>query len=713
MLRIFGKAVLPALAVICLIAACAPEAHLTGAAQQAPAASGSPQGMQLSLPLPSQLPASGKTFSTMPEVLRAGKDFSTLLPNNRTTAVSYNADFAPAWDGATKTFDHLAYCMYEYHPVSYSYNAQIRYHWTVPLTNINNGWIGLANWVKDRWDWYPITATNKTDLSSFISYFNVMDSNRCIVTVVCCGADPAELRWIRLGSTPPVAAVNASKTMGPSPVSVGFDPSASYDPDTADDPSASIVKYEWDLEPDGVFEVTTTTPDAQIHLYSAAAPGATFFPELRVTDNDGLTNSTTVAVYVLYPWTHSWGNTESETITAVAQDAAGDIYTTGYTKSYGTSATSLLLTAYGPDGACFWKEIWYGASTTKSETGTAIAVDNAGNLYVVGNTTSYGEGNNDVLIQKWTTSGNLLWTYTWGGLADDTAAAVAVAGSGIYVMGTACSWEPNGDACLLKFDTAGGLVWQYTWGSPLEETAGGLVQTGAAPDAFAGVGTTYGYASSYDAFSFRFDEDGAISQALTFGDSNPQLAKTVAVDPAGNLYIAGQSWISGADYGLLLYKIDSTGSLVFNTTWDAPGEDCISSLVRQADGLLWAAGHVDGSGTPRGILAAFENTGAFSGAEKWYTDGSPTFFNGVLNCPYSGLVLVGKCSSATGGIWDPVVGTVDSLASATLATPPITPVACSGTLTEQDVSGWDVPAGFGTDDTGGGKYDVLIMYRAP
>jgi len=85
---------------------------------------------------------------------------------------------------------------------------------------------------------------------------------------------------------PPVANFTYSPERPIANQTITFDASSSYDPD------GTIVSYEWDFG-DGS-EETTTSPTIQ-HSYSIAG---TYTVTLTVTDNDGLTNSTSTQVEV-------------------------------------------------------------------------------------------------------------------------------------------------------------------------------------------------------------------------------------------------------------------------------------------------------------------------------------------------------------------------------------------------------------------------------
>ena len=78
------------------------------------------------------------------------------------------------------------------------------------------------------------------------------------------------------GNQPPVASFTTSPNPANTGQTVTFNASASSDPD------GSIVRYEWDLDGDGSFEVSGTSPTTT-RTYSAAG---TFAVTLKVTDSN-------------------------------------------------------------------------------------------------------------------------------------------------------------------------------------------------------------------------------------------------------------------------------------------------------------------------------------------------------------------------------------------------------------------------------------------
>jgi len=86
---------------------------------------------------------------------------------------------------------------------------------------------------------------------------------------------------------PPTARLSASPTAGDAPLTVTFDGSGSTDPE------AQALTYSWDLNGDGTFG-DATTPTAS-HTYTSSG---TFTASLRVTDDQGASNTASVTITV-------------------------------------------------------------------------------------------------------------------------------------------------------------------------------------------------------------------------------------------------------------------------------------------------------------------------------------------------------------------------------------------------------------------------------
>jgi len=275
----------------------------------------------------------------------------------------------------------------------------------------------------------------------------------------------------------------------------------------------------------------------------------------------------------------------------------------------------------------------------------AVAVDNSGNVYVAGYTTSNGNGDADVLIAAVNASGKSLNyiaqasnDFGFGGSGDDIAYGVAVDGYGsaVVVGSTTSSDFPatdgsfqatspggNSDAFLLRLDPAGqNLVYAtYLGGSGDDEAwsvkvdaLGNTYVTGdtnstdfpVTPGAFQGQN-----AGGYDGFIAKFDNGGNRVWATYFGGNSDENSYGIAIDGAGNSYVTGftdsgnfpvknavRGTYTKGDDGFVL-KLDPTGSqLVYGTYLGSSGDEQGSAIAVDASGAAYVAGYTTSTGFP-------------------------------------------------------------------------------------------------------------------
>jgi len=170
----------------------------------------------------------------------------------------------------------------------------------------------------------------------------------------------------------------------------------------------------------------------------------------------------------------TWGGTRNDFGTGVAVDPGGYVYVTGYTYSLGPTPgiSAIMLLKYDSSGNLLFQKTWGG---TMNDFATAVAVDIDGNVYVTGYTKSFSvtPGVPSVLLLKFDQSGNLLFQRSWGGHRGDFGYGVAVdSAENVYVTGYTYSFGPNTQGAnlfVLEYDVSGNLLWQNTYGGGIPE----------------------------------------------------------------------------------------------------------------------------------------------------------------------------------------------------------------------------------------------------
>ncbi len=255
-------------------------------------------------------------------------------------------------------------------------------------------------------------------------------------------------------------------------------------------------------------------------------------------------------------WARTLGDA-SDQVYAIAVDSSGYVYITGLAGELNTRVTLMLL-KFNSTGGVIWHEGWVGGNpygdTNSYDVGSGLAADSVGNVYVAGVTNDFGAGgvcsgptlcSND-LILKFNSTGGLLWARSWGGSKNDGAHAVALDQSGnIFVAGTTSSFASGGThVSLIKLSPTGSLLADQVWGGSVLDGAfgvaisplGNIVESGfvsEAPPYTAWPGNTTVGTSNRQPFPL----------AMTLSTPNIQpISRNVATGtPMGNQTYAGAS----------------------------------------------------------------------------------------------------------------------------------------------------------------------------
>ncbi|OPY68687.1 MAG: Beta-propeller repeat protein [Syntrophorhabdaceae bacterium PtaU1.Bin034] len=217
----------------------------------------------------------------------------------------------------------------------------------------------------------------------------------------------------------------------------------------------------------------------------------------------------------------------------------------------GESGKSVPVTAT----TAIWTKVLCSSS---KDYASGIALDTAGNFYVVGWTAGNldgqtNAGGKDIFITKYDPSGMKQWTKLLGTSVDEEATSVAVDSSGyIYVTGYTdgnLDGQANAgkdDIFIAKYDGAGTKQWVQVFGTPGNEWANGIAVDSSGYIYVTGYtdGNLDGQANAGkdDILVGKFDTSGTRQWVSLLGTAVEDVANGIAVDDTG-LYITG--WTAG------------------------------------------------------------------------------------------------------------------------------------------------------------------------
>jgi hypothetical protein len=338
-------------------------------------------------------------------------------------------------------------------------------------------------------------------------------------------------------------------------------------------------------------------------------------------------------------WAKNFGGSGAQTQTrglGIAVDMAGNVYLAGdFNRG---NLTTPELAKIGEDdafalkldssGATIWAKNFGGSGAYV--TGSGIAVDPIGNVYLGGN---FSDGNlttlaltmlgrRDAFAIKLDGSGTTTWAKNYGGSgARAWGLSIAVDGSGnVYLGGrfqsanlTTPALTKLGtlDAFALKLDSSGATTWARNYGGSGASAAGNGIAVDTIGNVYLGGSFDQSLTTpaltklgTQDAFALKLDSSGATTWAKNFGGSGARAAgASIAVDGSGNIYLGGyfdQSSLTtpaltriGTLDGFAL-KLDNSGTTTWAKNYGGSGASAyLGSIAADRSGNVFLGGHFE------------------------------------------------------------------------------------------------------------------------
>jgi hypothetical protein len=322
------------------------------------------------------------------------------------------------------------------------------------------------------------------------------------------------------------------------------------------------------------------------------------------------------------PWSRSIGATVSNyAATSLVTDATGRIHLIGSAVGNEPFATITnvasfystaypLIARYANDGTL---ESAQRPAATKLVPGVGAVAPDGAIVLVSSTVITMGPGLTDVVVRKLDASGTTIsWTKALGSVKDDSGAAVAVDGNGnIFVGGTvngAIAGQTAGlygDAFVTKYDPSGNLLWTRQFATTTTESMTALAVDVAGNVYVAGFGATVtdpqGPHSDYYGFVRKLSSTGTTVWSKELAKGASPNVRSVAVAADGSVAVAGG--VNGALTGatnagasdVAVWKLDGNGDALWSRQFGTAGYDIASGLAFDLAGNVAVAGVVSGA----------------------------------------------------------------------------------------------------------------------
>ena len=292
-------------------------------------------------------------------------------------------------------------------------------------------------------------------------------------------------------------------------------------------------------------------------------------------------------------WQRRFGTDLTDWGAAVAADPEGRVFVTGYSAGDfdGTDAGRVFLVQYDTEGEEVWRRQF---GTAPDEYGLGVVADAVGHAFVTWATTGEaGDPTERAFVSKFDPGGHELWRrqfderFPLGAMAVDAEGRVMVTGrtdTGIVVV----TFDPEGDEVDRRaFD--------------VDDVVAGVRLLGDGRVYLTGTTTLGDAAGEFDVHVTAFRADGELAWRRQFGTTSGDHGRSVAVDPAGNVLMAGATEFpftaDDEQLDAFLVKLGPDGDELWRRRYGAArgGRDWASAAAFDPDGAPVVVGGTHGT----------------------------------------------------------------------------------------------------------------------
>ena len=263
---------------------------------------------------------------------------------------------------------------------------------------------------------------------------------------------------------------------------------------------------------------------------------------------------------------YSSGPGRSEFGSGIVGDAAGNIYVIGGTVGDGPDVMTLK---FNSAGTLQWRRVWDGAAMAPFSLDAPVKILLDGNDDVLSCVTGYAASNHaDYVVVKYAgANGATLWDKSWGVSGDDFPADMEIDNAGdVYVTGIGIDFIDKYSTIKLRGGD-GQLLWQFYDALGLDHSAHGLFLDGVGGVFITGTSDPDGNQSNFNDQFFTVKRDAATGAQLwthVYGATCVGCFDTpsdVRVDSEGNVFVAGSTSSPPFSNDKILFVLDNATGL--------------------------------------------------------------------------------------------------------------------------------------------------------
>ena len=346
-------------------------------------------------------------------------------------------------------------------------------------------------------------------------------------------------------------------------------------------------------------------------------------------------------------WSYAFGGAGTDWLDDIAITPDGSLVLAGRTNSpvlnfggssvFGDGYEDIYVTKLSPSGESVWAKRFVGESY---DSAGGIAVDSAGHIWLAGWFKSpsievegqiflnSSPGESDVLIVRFSPSGEITWSTVVGGPGNENLATLDIGpddsvyvgfnstGAGLDLGGGMLpSVSPEkSDIYVMKLSNTGDHLWSSSFGgdnSDLVQSVsvdkdGSMILAGRFRSSDLSFGdSSLSNGGGDDVFIAKLAADGQPMWGIDFGGTTSDIAESVATGPTGNVWVTGRSDSAsvnyggdelpgGQDYVMFVAAYDGEGKHIWSQVYGDDADTVGQSIVVDSSGVVTVGGRFAG-----------------------------------------------------------------------------------------------------------------------
>lgn len=353
----------------------------------------------------------------------------------------------------------------------------------------------------------------------------------------------------------------------------------------------SIIPVDNEIEPDGTVKVTCGSdqtflmlPEEGYRIKDVVVDDESMGSITEYTFTEVMSDHSIHAEFVeIQDWVQRYNNSpvdDNDEASDIAIDSAGNIHVTG-TSVGKTTGPDFYTISYDPAGATLksWRT---DGPSHEGDYGNGVTADGQGGVYVTGPSfRGVNDQHLDYQTVKFENSKKPVWEERYDARRNGNDVATAIEyfadGSGAFVLVTGASEDSSNtqsdvlhyDYLTLKYDAGdGSLIWEARYDGDAadgDDEASAMV-TDSNGNVYV-TGRSQGESSDFDIVTIKYLPDGNPDPSWGSngvnrfdGEYGNDEASSIALDSAGNVYVAGKSQGSNSNFDYIILKYDPQGN---------------------------------------------------------------------------------------------------------------------------------------------------------